>query len=109
MTKNDDAIIDWRSTGRRKARRALFESFTPFACAVCGKTSIEPPKDAPSWFEEIWPEENRVLAYSLQADHLTKNLQNNSAEDLEWKCSPCHKASDSLTEKGESTIDKGLW
>lgn len=107
--KNEDMIQDWRSTGRRRARKVLFDSFTPFACVDCGRTSKSPPKDAPRHFDEIWPEELRELDYSLQADHLTKDLRNNSEEDVVWRCEPCHKKSDSKTEKGESTIDKGLW
>lgn len=107
--KNEDSIQDWRSTGRRRARKVLFNSFVSFECVDCGRTSKNPPKDAPSHFEEIWPSELRVLDYSLQADHLTKDLTNNSEEVLAWRCNPCHKASDSKTEKGESTIDKGLW
>lgn len=101
--KNEDNIKDLRSTGRRKARRALFKAFVEFKCADCGKTSIVPPKDAPPWFEEIWPEEQRVLDYSLQADHETKNLLSNDEADLSWRCASCHKLRDMQTEKGQST------
>lgn len=104
MTKNDDSIIDWRSTGRRKARKELFNSYVDFKCVDCNKTSLVPPKDRPPWFDEIWPEENRVLTYSLQADHETKDLTTNVVEFLAWRCSPCHKAHDKQTEKGESTV-----
>jgi len=117
MTKNDERIIDWRSTGRRKARRALFNAFEPFKCVgytkkgikhECGKTSREPPKDAPVWFEEIWPRENRVLDYSLQADHLTKDLTENDVAHLGWRCASCHRSSDAQTEIGESTIKRSF-
>lgn len=104
MTKNDDLILDWRSTGRRKARKELFNSYVEFKCVDCGRTSINPPKDAPPWFSEIWPEDNRVLNYSLQANHETKDLTINDAAFLNWVCSPCHKLRDKVTEKGESTI-----
>lgn len=107
--KNEDNIKDWRSTGRRKARRELFNSYTSYECVDCGRTSIEPPKDAPPWFEEIWPEENRVLAYSLQADHETKDLTQNSVEHLAWRCAPCHKTHDSATEKGQATVSEKLF
>lgn len=107
--KNEDNIEDWRSTGRRKARKELFNSYVEFKCEKCGKTSIEPPKDAPPWFDEIWPEENRVLPYSLQADHKTKDYSINDVEFLGWKCQPCHKEADSKTEKGESTVNENYF
>jgi phage FluMu protein Com len=107
--KNEDNIKDWRSTGRRKARKALFNAYVEFKCCDCGKTSIEPPKDAPPWFEEIWPEENRVLDYSLQADHESKDMQFNDVSELNWRCASCHKLHDSQTEKGTSTIQTSFW
>lgn len=110
---SDDKIIDWRSTGRRKARRALFEARVPFRCVGytdesgithgCGKTTKERPKEIPSWFDELWPEENRVLnSQALQADHETKDYTNNSVENLNWRCSQCHKNQDKQTGKGIS-------
>lgn len=104
MTKDESRILDWRSTGRRKARRALFHARVDFKCVDCGRTSKEPPKDAPAWFEDIWPLEKRVLDYSLQADHETKDYQINDIEFLNWRCQPCHKKHDSQTEIGESTV-----
>ena len=101
--KDESGIKDWRSTGRLKARKELFANYVPFACIDCGRTSKFPPKDAPKWFEELWPEENRVLDYSLQADHETKDLQNNDVNELAWRCAPCHKEHDNKTAKGEST------
>ena len=105
MTKDDGRIQDWRSTGRRRARKELFENGVTFKCAGCGKTSREPPKDAPKDFDELWPVENRVLNYSLQANHKTKNYQDNHVDLLEWVCQPCHKERDSQTDKGKSTIN----
>lgn len=105
MTKDESRIKDWRSTGRRKARKELFANYVEFKCIDCGRTSIDPPKDAPLWFDEIWPEENRVLAYSLQADHESKDLTNNDINELAWRCSSCHKTHDSKTEKGVSTVE----
>jgi hypothetical protein len=117
--KNEDRVRDWRSTGRRKARRALYASYRDYACEgytnkqgrkiECRKTTIEPPKDAPAWFEEIWPEENRVLTSQLQADHLTKDLTINTDEFLEWACPSCHKLKDQQTAKGEATISEDYW
>lgn len=105
----DSKIIDWRSTGRRKARRTLFKARVEFKCVDCGKTTKVPPKDAPSYFEEIWPEENRILnPQALQADHETKDLTNNAIEDVNWRCSPCHKAADSKTEKGVSQKENDI-
>jgi hypothetical protein len=116
---SDDKIIDWRSTGRRKARRTLFVARVEFSCVgytdskgeyhPCGKTTREPPKDAPKWFEEIWPEENRVLnSQSLQADHESKDLTNNAIEDLNWRCSSCHKLQDSQTSVGQSQTTSSI-
>lgn len=109
MTKDETRIKDWRSTGRRKARRSLFQSYVPFKCEDCGKTSKKAPKDAPTWFDEIWPEEKRVLDYSLQADHKSKDLTNNEVENLAWRCAPCHKLADNKTSVGESTIKHNFW
>ncbi len=75
----------------------------------CGKTSIEPPKDAPRYFEEIWPEENRVLKNSLQADHESKDLEANDIQYVNWRCSSCHKLQDNETEKGEATVANSMW
>ncbi len=105
----DSKIIDWRSTGRRKARRVLFNAKIEFKCSVCEKTTTVPPKDAPAWFDEIWPDEKRVLnPQALQADHETKDLTNNNIEDVSWKCSPCHKLADMKTEKGVSQKENNI-
>lgn len=104
--KDEDKILDWRSTGRRKLRRALYHARVDYKCIDCGVTSIEPPKDAPKWFDEIWPEENRVLDYQLQADHETKDLRINDVEYGNWRCNPCHKKHDRTTGVGESTVRK---
>lgn len=116
MTKDDSRIIDWRSTGRRKARRVLFNSYRDFACegilddgSICGRTSIKPPMDAPVHFSEIWPESNRTLTTSLQAQHLTKDLTQNTDDVLKWLCPSCHKKEDAQTDLGESTIDQSMW
>jgi hypothetical protein len=106
VLKDESGIVDWRSTGRRKARKSLFLAYVQFECIDCGKTNIEPPKDAPKWFEEIWPETNRVLrndknsAYGLQADHLSKDYANNEVENVVWRCPSDHKRADARTGKG---------
>ncbi len=115
----DESIVDWRSTGRRKARRALFQARIDFKCVgytdergnyrPCGKTTHTPPKDAPSFFDEIWPSDNRILSpQSLQADHESKDLQDNDVEDLNWRCASCHKHADKQTSKGESRIENDI-
>lgn len=114
MTRDESRIKDWRSTGRRKARRELYKARVPYRCAgypghECGVTSIEPPKDAPSWFHEIWPEELRVLDYQLQADHESKDVTNNEIDFLNWACAPCHKHKDSQTGKGEAQTNVNYW
>jgi hypothetical protein len=101
--KDESRIKDWRSTGRRKARKELYANYVPFKCVDCGVTSKFPPMDAPMWFEEIWPEERRELDYSLQADHETKDVTNNDINELAWRCAGCHKLHDNKTAKGEST------
>jgi hypothetical protein len=114
MTKNEDRIQDWRSTGRRKGRRTLYNAYRDYKCEgyegfECGKTTKSPPKDAPSWFEDIWPEDNRVLESQLQVDHTSKDLTNNSEEFLEWACPSCHKIKDSKTAKGVATVVEEFW
>ena len=106
---NEDNIIDWRSTGRRKARKSLYLAYKDYACNECGVTSIEPPKDAPKWFDEIWPTENRNLTCPLQANHLTKDLTVNDESYVEWLCPTCHKKKDSATGIGETTIEESYW
>lgn len=118
MTLDKSKIVDWRSTGRREARRQLFRARVPFKCvgyrlpdgrrSNCGKTTIEPPKDAPAWFEDIWPEENRVLV-KLEADHESKDWTNNDLEHINWKCPSCHKKDDASTEKGQAQVTSQLF
>ena len=103
MTKNEELVVDWRSTGRRRARKELFRNYIPYKCIDCGITVTEPPKDAPPWFDEIWPEENRKLESQLQADHESKDVTLNDIEFLNWRCPKHHKLKDLSTEKGVAT------
>jgi len=117
--KDESKILDWRSTGRRKARRALYQARVSYECIghrlpngsrkQCGKTSIEPPKDAPKYFDELWPEEHRVLKYQLQADHADKDYENNDLDNIDWKCQPCHKKDDSSTGVGVPQESRNYW
>lgn len=104
MTKDEEKIKDWRSTGRRKARRALYTSRIDYKCVDCYRTVLTPPKDAPTYFDELWPEANRVLKAQLEADHETKDLTDNDPDHLNWRCDPCHWKHDHQTAKGESTV-----
>lgn len=108
MTLDKNKIKDWESTGRRMARRTLYREKVEYSCAYsdCGVTSKEAPKDAPADFEEFWPEERRYLTYPLQANHMDKDLTNDSLDNLEWLCAPHHKLKDSQTAKGVSTVDR---
>ena len=100
---SDDKIIDWRSTGRRKARRTLYNQNMEFKCQDCNKTTKEPPKDAPKHFEDLWPLEKRVLnSRSLQADHVDKDVTNNAIENVTWRCASCHKLADMQSDVGIS-------
>jgi hypothetical protein len=99
---------DPRSTGRRRARKVLYENYVPYVCVDCECTSGVRPKDAPEWFEEIWPirekmELGLVVWSTLQADHEDKDVTNNVIENVNWRCASCHKIHDSQTEKGVST------
>ena len=109
MTKDESKIKDWRSTGRRKARRVLYNAYVPYKCVHCGKTTIEPPKDAPKHFDDIWPTEARVLIDQLQADHESKDYQNNELDYINWKCRKCHRADDRKTEKGVAQRSVNYW
>jgi len=82
----------------------LFESRIDYACVDCSVTVSEPPKDAPRWFDEIWPEEKRT-ASQLQADHMTKDYAMNDVDDLCWRCPSCHKLADIATEKGVAQVE----
>jgi hypothetical protein len=107
------------STGRRKARRALYNAYVPYKCVgylledgsrfICDKTTIEPPKDAPHHFDEIWPTELRVLEVQLEADHESKDFQNNELEYVNWKCKSCHRMDDKKTAKGVPQHTVNLW
>lgn len=101
MARQRKVVVDWRSTGRKRLRRALFDDQVPFLCNLCGRTVISPPPDAPKDFEDLWPEEKRVLEYSLQANHINKDITDCDPANGEWLCSLCHKFKDSQTGVGE--------
>jgi len=102
LVKQRKRIIDMRSTGRKRGRATLFREWVPFVCnGWCERTSVKPPPDAPEWFEELWTEEKRELNYSLQVNHINKDISDNDPANLEWLCADCHKLKDSQTGVGE--------
>ena len=106
MRVNTDNVKDWRSTGRKRGRKILYETRRAFQCVGwgeywCGKTTEFPPPDAPAWFEDIWPEDDRVLT-QLQVDHESKDYTDNDPANLNWRCPSCHRFADNTTGKGES-------
>lgn len=117
--KDQSKIKDWRSTGRRIARRTLYTNRVPYECEgykkptgeieTCGKSTIHPPKDAHRYFNEIWPVGNRVLSSQLEADHKDKDYTNNSLDNLAWRCSSHHKLADRQTAKGVAQESVNYW
>lgn len=112
VTKDSERIKDWRSTGRRRGRNILYRAYVSYECIECGVTSNEPPKDAPSWFADIWPVEEKArqgqtIDSQLQVDHETKDLQDEFEDNLNWRCPTHHKLHDLLSERGESTKQTG--
>lgn len=107
-------IKDPRSTGRKRARRTLFNTKRLYACQICGITSRLRPPEAPNNFEEFWPLESGLseatllkttTKSALQANHINKNVLDNDPANLEWLCPPCHKKKDLTTSVGESVIE----
>ena len=96
---------DIRSTGRKRLRLVLFRTRRPYCCGECGKSPKKAPPDAPKNIEEFWPTENRVLDYTLDANHINKNLLDIDPANGEWLCKLCHKRKDAQTDKGVSIIE----
>lgn len=92
---------DPRSTQRKRARKILFNIGRDYICIDCECSPVELPRDAPRHLR-LAPLDKRTVG-SLQADHENKNILDNDAANLNWRCPSCHKLSDKRTAKGVST------
>ena len=88
---------DPRSTGRKRGRQVLFKSGDRYTCKHCGASPKTLPPDAPRSFENFV---FGILDYSLQVNHINKNILDNDKVNLQWLCAPCHKNADKVTVKG---------
>lgn len=97
-------ITDPKSTFRKKARRTLFRDGRAFWCEECGVAPKELPPDFPVEVDlleriELAPHE-KWTASRLEANHISKDISDNSPANLEWLCPSCHNLKDKQT-KGE--------
>lgn len=88
-------VKDPRSTGRKRARKVLEQTERPYACE-CIRVEHD-------WHGLPcgWKPETQSRSQTLDANHKNKNILDNDPVNLEWLCRRCHKAIDSMTEKGE--------
>lgn len=106
QNKSADALLDARSQGRKRARKKLEEIGRPFRCECKGCKS---PKcgvtlnDTPTCRWKPIPPLGR--GNNLDVNHINKNILDDDPVNLEYLCRPCHKAADSVTEKGVSKIE----
>lgn len=95
--KDDERVIDKRSTGRKRGRAVLIKLWESgerdYCCEECGKV--------PS---QHWRESNRSGDF-LDCNHKNKNWMDNDPANLEGLCRKCHYAKDRATTKGVSTVD----
>ena len=96
MTKDDDAIKDWRSTGRKRLRAVLIKQIKAgdleYKCNNCG-------------FIPTVPYTKNSRSGGLDANHKNKNVKDNDPANGELLCRVCHYAKDRATEKGVSAIE----
>ena len=98
--KDDERIIDKRSTGRKRGRKVLSDltlsGERDWACTDCG---FIPSKT----LEETLNFPDRRTG--LDCNHINKNIMDCDPANLEWLCRPCHYAKDRSTTKGVSSVD----
>lgn len=99
MKSNDD-VKDPRSTGRKRARKVLFETGRPFLCEHCGYIP-----DGVNEQGEIVDPQALTRSNNLDANHKNKNILDNDPSNLEWVCRDCHYKLDRATEKGVSGVE----
>lgn len=96
-------VKDVRSTGRKRARRALEQSGRPYACECegeCGSDACGVHTASDNRVQCGYTPENQSRSDTLDANHKNKNWLDNDPANLEWLCRPCHRALDRRTEKG---------
>jgi len=84
MTRNDDKIKDWRSTGRKRARAVLQklvqEGERDYCCAVCK-----------------WTPSEQSRSDSLDVNHKNGDYKDNDPSNLEYLCRTHHYEYDRKT------------
>ena len=97
VTKDDDKIKDWRSTGRKRARAVLIKLWASgdreYACESCGHVPTQ-----------HWTESNRSGDF-LDSNHKNKDWKDNDPDNIEGLCRKCHYAKDRATEAGVSSVE----
>lgn len=96
--------LDARSTGRKRARKVLFESGRPFICAGCDWV---PEGVSPKG--EILDPVKLTRSNNLDANHINKNILDNDPANLEWLCRTCHREKDRATDKGVPPVEDDLY
>lgn len=97
MTKDDERIKDWRSTGRKRARRILLALVEAgereYVCEECRHVPSIP-----------YTETSRSGDF-LDANHKNKDWKDNDPANLEFLCRDCHYKKDRSTAKGVSVVE----
>jgi hypothetical protein len=98
VTKDDEKIIDRRSTGRKRGRAVLTlltkSGERDYVCADCGHIPNLPL------------ESSSRSGDFLDCNHKNKNIMDCDPANLEWLCRPCHYKKDRATAKGVSTVEE---
>lgn len=99
--QNRDEVLDPRSTGRKRARKVLFETERPFKCERCGSVP-----DGVSDAGEIIDVTKLDRSNNLDANHKNKDWLDNDPANLEWLCRVCHRKSDRDDFDKEKYVDE---